>query len=209
MNQQISNKLAKIHELINRAGSDGEKAAAQNALDRIVAKHNITAEQLNNLDKNNYTFTYTSVLELWLFSRLNLVFLGDRNNDRICKRLYDHNLGKAIKQLVAYYTYEEYITIECSYEYFRRHMGKEWRRVSKLQIASKKKPKTKNKSRKQLQDVFANAYFIKSKLYVEEELKYQDSSKLSKAELLQHYQMRNVEGGQFNKQLINGNLLNQ
>ena len=207
MNEELKQKMAKILELMTRGATEGEKAAAQKAFELFASKHNISKEQLDNLDKTKYIFKYKSVLEQWLFVRLNKILLGQLDTERV--RIRHWNNAKSVKEITALYTYEEWVTIECSYEYFRRHMNAQWRKISKPLLAKKRKAKTKNAYRLQLQDEFASKYFIASNLVKPEELVQVDMSTLSEAEINAKMAMKDVEGGNYNKQVVGGNLLNE
>ena len=136
MTPEIRRKLAKIYELVKR-GTDGEQAAAQAALDRMLDKYGLDKEGVNldALDKEHYAFTYTSDLEHWLLLRIKFIFIGDEGTGT-GYRLHP--------RIILVLTYLDYVTVSCAYEYYRRHMKAEWKRLCAPELAKCRKAKDKD-----------------------------------------------------------------
>ncbi len=197
MTQEIKDKLAKVYELVNRGATEGERAAAKNALDKLMKKYNLSNEVLSSINLNKYQFTYTSNIE---FKILVQIFKMHTT--------YEYSrITKGFKCLYNHLSYIEYVTVNCMYEYYRRHSKVQWNKFCKPELAKCRKAKTKTIRRKELQEVFINNYIIASKLYQEQQLIEVDNSKTSKKKLVDGYHLRNVEGGVYNQQLVTNLLL--
>lgn len=196
MTEQLKDKIAKIYELVNRGATEGEKAAAKNALDRVMRKYHIDEEQLKDLGSKQYVFKYTTQLELWLLNRILHLMIDDGIKKSIYRPWH--------KQFISTLSHEEWVVVECSYEYFRRHMKQQWKKLCGPELAKCRKAKTRNKRRLELYDFFFSQYCIKSKLYKEDEL--YEIKPTSQGEMRDRRMMNGVEGGNYNKQVV-GNLL--
>ena len=199
MTPEIKEKLSKIYELVKHGATEGEKAAASNALNKLLEKYNLTGIDLESIDKSVYDFTYTTMLELRLFGRLMKYFWPDE----------DMRGTRTNKQMSIWLTYMDYVLIDSAYEYFRRHMKEQWNKVCAADVKRKRKSATKNKRRKELQDVFFNKYIISSKLYHDNELITCTGAQMTEKELRDLALMEDVQGGRYRTQVQNGNMLNQ
>lgn len=197
MNEEIKNKLSKIYELVNRGATEGERIAAKKALDRIIDRHKITAADLDNISLKTYSFKYTTSLELLLLQQIIAVMIDGINRTR---------RKPWIKTIVSDLNYEEWVTVECAYEYFRKHMKKEWNRLCMPEIKKARTTKTRNQRRKYLQSLFISQYILKSNLYLPKQKTVVEVK--SKKEALDRAKMSSVEGGKYNRQIITNNLLN-
>ena len=77
MTPEQQDKIQKVYELVKR-GVSGEKGAAQAALDRLMKKYNLSAEQIQNITFKEYRFKYSQNTELMLFGTLFKYFFPDR-----------------------------------------------------------------------------------------------------------------------------------
>jgi len=197
MTQELKDKISKVYELVNNGGTDGEKAAAKLALNRIMKKYNIDESELANIGYSQYFFSYKTVLDIALFNRLITVFTN-LSTDHVGSTNW-HN-GKPCKKIFIIMYYVDWIAIECSYEYFRRHMANQWKITCADVLNRCKKAKTKAAKRQELLKPFLTEYFIKSNLFKDGELvkKAVTSQKKANARMM----MNNVEGGKYNKQVV-------
>lgn len=200
-NLELKNKLSKIYELVKRGGTEGEKIAAKKALDKLLEKHNLQGIDLDSLDKSIYNFKYKTQLDEWLLFRIVAMFAEDAGNLQATKHTY------LKKEITLNLTYLDFIAVHASYEYFKRHMASQWKKVCALEVKRKRTSKSKNICRQQLQEPFFSRYVIKSGLYKEHEIENVDLSSLSKKQLDARHKMLEVEGGKYNKQVTNGILL--
>lgn len=196
LNSDLKSRLAKIYELVKR-GTDGEQAAAQRKLDAFIEKYNLQGIDLDSLDKEYYFFKYSTALELLLMSVLIRCLIDDQDALASARRQ-----TRGVKQLKLQLRYLDYVTINCAYEYFRRHMKEQWNKLCAPELQKKRKTKTRNERREQLQELFFDNYIIKSGLY-----KPGDLSELkvnSKKEYEDRMRLRNVEGGSYTTQVQTG-----
>ncbi len=196
MNDILKEKLSKIYALIERAGSDGERAAAQSALDRIVSKYNITPEMLRRVGLSEYVFTYKSKLEFWLLGQIIKVQFNQSNG----VTFYRENSRSVSITL----EYIDWVTISCMYEYFRRHMIAQWDIVRK-ELTKHRKQSIINKRRFQLQLKFFGKYIRLSNLYLDGDLV--SVTNKTRQEMRDSVLMQDIEGGEYNKQVISNKLL--
>lgn len=196
MNEILREKLAKVYALVNRGATEGERIAAKKALDRLIDKHGVNESELQSIELKEYHFTYTSNNELTLLIQIVKTF----------EKAAFPRLTRGSKKAYADLTHLEFITIDSAYEYFRRHMKKEWNRLYAGELKKCRNQKTKAKRRKVLQDLFISRYIILSKLHEEKDIEVikNNSSKEMKDRML----LLDMEGGQFNRQLTQGLLLN-
>src|SRR5690242_17642171 len=197
MEQQLRDKLYKVYQLVNKGATEGERQAARKALDRIVEKHNISAHDLDNIATDKYLFKYCTELELRLLEQIMQVIIKD-GISRSKRKPWSKEIESELE-------YQEWVTVECAYEYFRRHMKKEWNRLCAPELKKARKPKTKNAKRKYLQRLFFSAYIIKSELHLPEQITLVEVK--SKKEMASREVMKGVEGGKYNRQIITNNLL--
>ncbi len=197
--EEINDKLAKIYRLVQKGATEGERAAAKKALDRIMQKYNLDEKVLNDLDFKEYVFKYSKKIELRLLERIMFIMVPG-SIDQSAIRTWS-------KEIVSKLQYLDWITIECAYEYFRRHMLKQWRKIVIPELKKCRKTKTRNKRRKKLATLFFGQYVIASKLYKEEEITKIDLSELSEKEISDRMKLQGVEGGNCNKQVLGGLML--
>lgn len=74
----IKDKIAKIHELVQRGTTAGERAAAENQLNKLQQKYNLTEEFMKTIHLRKYEFKYATNLGLQLFIQLHEFFLKDK-----------------------------------------------------------------------------------------------------------------------------------
>lgn len=201
MSPEAKDRIAKVLALAKAGATEGEKQAAEKALSRLIKKYNINPAELDSIHKKEIRLKYTTEMEKWLMGRLIKCLLKDSDAKGT---LYKWS-GK--KEVVFQLDYLDSVTLEASYEYFRRHMKEQWKIACAREVARCRKAKTKNKRRAELQGLFFNSYCIASKLYQIEELISVDMSKLSAKELEDRAKLEGIEGGQYRKQMNNGLLL--
>lgn len=192
MNSKLLLKIEKIKALIKQ-GVGGESVAAREALNRLIEKHNLNPAVVEDQE---YRFKYSTVLEERLLVQLSICLFGGKISfmrDTWHKR-----------ELVAVMEYTDYVSLDCAYEYFRRHMKQEWNKHCLPLIRRKRTTRTKNLLREQLQEAFFSKYIIESKLYLENQLTRIDHSKLSKNEMEARMTVSGVKGGKYNKQINHG-----
>jgi hypothetical protein len=196
MQNEIRERLSKVYALVLQGATDGEKKAASAALDRLMKKYNITMEQLADLTERYYYFKYKTKLHIMLFRQIvKVILLKDHSH------IYRDTDAK--KSLIIKLNYEDYITLESSYEYFKRHMDAQFKKVCGPELAKCRKAKTRNARREELYGPFIQSYCIASKLYLPDELVTQ-TIKGDKKALDAANMRRQVEGGKYNKQMAGG-----
>ncbi|MFD0997705.1 DUF2786 domain-containing protein [Ohtaekwangia kribbensis] len=200
MESSVKDKLSKVYALVNNGATEGEREAAKKALDRLLEKYSLDESVLSGLEVSEYIFTYTTALELQLLTRI-MVIMVPGSVESSSRRMWNKSIVSDLK-------YIDWITIDSAYEYFRRHMKAEWKRVVSPELSKCRKSKTRNRRRKELRKYFFSQYAIASKLYREDELKPVDE-KMSDKEAADRLRMISVKGGQYNKQLIGSLLLTQ
>jgi hypothetical protein len=196
MNDILRDKLAKVYALVEHGGTEGEKQAARVALDKILDKHNIQEADLASIHLKEYWFNYASQLDIKL-----LILICNQ----CCNIAPPIGKDKSCKSLCLDITYMDWITIESMYGYFKPHMRKQWLSASKAAINKCRKTKTKNEMRRALQDRFFSEYIQKSSLYRPEDF---TPTTFTAAEAAQAAYFKNIEGGNFNKQVITHKQLN-
>jgi len=194
MNNDLKIRLAKLRELAERGATEGEKNAALKGMERLIKKLNLDEQLFLNTGKMDYTFRYTTNLEVWLLIQITDVLVEISYDDKI----------KSPREKMIYIklNYLDYITIECAYEYFRRHMKKEWNRTAIPELKKCRKASTRNKKRAALQKAFFSEYAIASGLvkpFQIEKVKLTSQEDRKRARLF-----RDIEGGKYNQQVNNG-----
>ena len=202
MNPQIRQKLAKVYALVER-GIAGEKDAAKEALDRLIKKYNLDAAALDDLTKNEYRFKYSTDLELQLFCQLVEYFLDSSKHQNAYRDL------RGVREIVVKLEYLDFVLLSSAYEYFRRHMKKEYNRLVMPQLKKCRYTRTKTQRRKQLSPIFFSNYVIASKLYKEDQVRKLDVSEMTEKEKKDRARLDNVKGGQYNTQVTTGLYLEQ
>jgi hypothetical protein len=196
MTDTLRDKLSKIYELVNKGATDGERAAAKKALDRIIEKYKISENELQSLDRKRYTFKYSTNLEVSLL----IAIMKTMTEDAFI------NSVQGIRYVESYITYFDWVTIESAYEYFRKHMKAEWNKVCAPELAKCRKPKTRAKRRAQLEPIFLTRYIIESNLCKKSDIKMVEVKPGSR-DYRDRAKLVDVEGGSYNKQVSRGLLL--
>jgi len=196
MDNKTKAKIAKVYELVRR-GIDGEKGAAEAALDRLMKKHNIDEKYVAEIHLKQYRFKYANKMELMLMDQLLRFFLKGKSIDG-----YRSTIGG--RNLVLKLEYLDYVVIECAYEYFRKHMRDQFNKICLPKINRCRSLKTKNKRRKELQMLFFGQYIIASKLYEKDQVKKIDLSNMSAKEIDDFKALNEVKGGRYNAQMTTG-----
>lgn len=198
----VKEKLTRVYELVKR-GENGEKEAAKTALERLLKKYNLSDVNLDSVLQKKYRFKYKTKLDQWLFVQLVDYLFEDKYKGQIYKcTYYGKELGTSMEYL-------DYVTLECAYEYFRRHMASEWKKVSVKELARKRSVRTKNKRRKELQDVFFSMYVQKSGIFHAEKMKKIGFNEMTSQEYCDVIAMQSIEGGNYHKQVNNGLMLKE
>ena len=78
MTNENKDKITKIYELVKRGATEGEKQAAEIALNKLLKKFNLTDEFLATIHLREYEFKYATQLDLDLFQQLHLYFFKER-----------------------------------------------------------------------------------------------------------------------------------
>lgn len=193
VDDKIKDRISKIQALVTR-GVDGEQVAAKTQLDKLLKKYNISPAEVDEITKKQYFFKYASELDKQLFLQLMHYFFKGHQI-----QFFLHTGGR--KEISARLEYLDYITISCSYEYFKRHMRQEWEKFSADILKRKRKAKTKNALRADLRGMFYAKYVQESRIYHPEQLKQKLPSEMTKAELEHYNRLQQVQGGQYHSQL--------
>ena len=100
MTQEIKDKLAKVYELVNRGATEGERAAAKQALDKLMKKYNLSDEALTSIHLTKYQFKYSSNIE---FRILVQIF-------KMHTTYVHSHITRGVKCLYNQLTYLDYVT---------------------------------------------------------------------------------------------------
>lgn len=195
MNQDIRSKIAKVYELVNK-GVDGEKEAAKTALDRLLKKHNLSEKEVQHITKKTYIFKYATQLDILLFQQLLYYFVADN----YCN-LYKSSYRRKI--LTIDLEYLDYVTMICSYEYYRNHMRLQYNKTVLPQIKRCRTAKTKRLRREELIPVFFSKYILKSGIYKNNQVSKR-TEKYTQKELANLLAIQGIEGGRYKQQISNG-----
>lgn len=197
MNNEIKDKIAKVLELANR-GIDGEKDAAQKALERLMKKYDLSDEDLSKIKLTKYFFPYKTNIDMMLFQQILKYFFAGKNF-RVVR--YTSNP----KALATHLEYLDWVTIDSAYEYFRRHAAAQFKEFCLPHVKRCRTNKTRNAKRAELQDAFFSRYVIASKIYHPEQIKTIDHNEMSNKEREASYKkaqiLRKVKGGEFHTQV--------
>lgn len=197
MQEQLRDKIRKIYELVQRGATDGERAAAKAALDRLMKNYNLSDEVLNGIEKKKYYFTFKTNKDKSLLIRIVAFMIEDMPT-----LTYDFKDGaKRVNSVSAMLLYEDWVMISCAYEYYRRHMAAQWKKVVEPIIKKHKKHSIRKARFKELEQPFISRYIINSGLFKPEELV---SEELQGKDRKNALAMWGVEGGTYNKQVNSG-----
>ncbi|MBP4139648.1 hypothetical protein [Flavobacterium geliluteum] len=197
MNPSTKEKIAKIYELVKRGTTDGEKAAAEIALNKLLKKHNLSEEYLLTIHLTQYEFKYATQLDLDLFVQLHSFFFKEK----------EFNAKKTAftrKSIFIDLEYVDWILLSTAYEYFKRHMNSQFKKLCVPLIKKCRSAKTQNKRRKELQKEFFSRYVIKSKIYNQEQVQNVDLSTLSDKARADRERIEGIEGGSYHSQINTG-----
>lgn len=202
MDDHLKDKISKIYELVKRGGTAGEKAAAELVLDKLLKKHNLTEEFIKTMYLKEYEFKYATNLDLKLFMQLHEYFFKGKQFDAS-----KSTLGR--KSIFISFEYLDWVLFSSAYEYFKRHMNAEFKKVCVPLIKKCRSVKTKNERRAKLQITFFGQYVINSKIYHQEQVGEIDLSKLSEKERSDRERLSQIEGGSYVTQVTTGLYLEQ
>lgn len=197
MDNQLKDKISKIYELVKRGATEGEKSAAELALNKLLKKHNLTEEFIKTMHLKEYEFKYATNLDLELFKQLHQYFFEGRAFEASSSTLG----GKTI---YISFEYLDYVLFSSAYEYFKRHMNAEFKRHCVPLIKKCRSTKTKNARRVKLQDIFFSQYIMKSKIYHQRQIGKIDVSTLSEKELADRQRLQQIQGGSYATQVTTG-----
>lgn len=201
MNNELKDKIEKIYRLVNGGTTEGERAAARKALDRILKSYNLDDSILNDLELREYWFSYTSNNEKLLLVAIVRKMIGDRTGLM--------SIRPWTKQFRITLKYIDWVTVDSAYAYFRRHMKVQWKKVVKPVLDKCRKAKTKRIRREELDLLFIGKYIIASNLTQEGDLETINVSDMSEKEYRDRMSMSGIEGGAYNKQVVGGLFLEQ
>ena len=197
MTNENKDKITKIYELVKRGATEGEKQAAEIALNKLLKKFNLTDEFLATIHLREYEFKYATQLDLDLFQQLHLYFFKERKFEAS-----KSTLGR--KSIFINFEYIDWVLFSTAYEYFKRHMNLEFKKFCVPLIKKCRTNKTKNARRVELQKVFFSQYVIKSKIYHEHQIEKIDTSKLTDKQYNDRQRLESIEGGVYNTQVTTG-----
>lgn len=197
MNESLKDKIAKIYALVNQGATEGERAAAKKALDRLLSKYQLAGENLELIAKKVYVFKYKTELDVMLMSRLIAFFMPNECGTR----------SPWAKVLKITLFYEDWVTLDCTYAYFRKHMAGQWKTHCLPVVNRCRTAKTRNKKRAELYPAFFTEYAIRSGIVNQAEIKYRP---LTSAKDIERSQLiKGIQGGDYKKQVITDKLLEQ
>ena len=208
MDARIQDKLYKLYQLFQKGSTPGEKAAAKEAIDRLMLKHDLDNMNFDQISRREYRFKYSTELEMWLFSRILTILLGLKDINA-CRTNYKIQGERyiTVREIKIDLDELDFITLEAAYEYFRGHMKSEWKRVAAPAIKRCRTAKTRAKRREELKPEFFSRYIIASKLYEEDEVTQVDLK--TKRDYEKAMMFSDVQGGEYNKQVNNGLFLDK
>lgn len=204
-NDRIRKRFAALIRLAERGATEGEKAAARKAMERLQMKYDFDSLNLDELLRSEHCFTWTSNLEVRLFVSICRYFL-DREDFMVEKRNWRKEDGKyyEAREMAVKLDQFEFITIECAYEYFRQHMNAEWKRLIIPELNRCRKAKTRKAKKERLEPVFFEQYIIRSKLIDDKHIKELNPQDLSREEIETRKAITGMRGGEFKRQVGNG-----
>lgn len=197
MNLTTKEKIAKIYELVKRGSTEGEKVAAEIALNKLLKKHDLSEEYLLTIHLHEYEFKYATRLDLELFIQLHKFFFKDTDFKAI-----KSTFGQ--KRIFINLEYVDWVLLSTAYEYFKRHMNAQFKKFCVPLVKKCRSNKTRNNRRKELQDEFFSRYVIKSKIYHPEQVVNIDYSSLSEKAKADKQRIDNIEGGKYHTQINTG-----
>lgn len=197
MENQLKDKLSKIYELVQRGATEGEKAAAEIALNKLLKKHNLTEEFIKTMHLKEYSFKYATKLDLDLFIQLYGYFFEGK----------EFNASKSTlggKTIYMSFEYLDWVLFSSAYEYFKRHMNAEFKKHCVPLVKKCRSAKTQNARRAKLQEIFFSQYVMKSKIYHQKQIGKVDLSTLSEKERIDRERLEQIQGGSYATQVTTG-----
>lgn len=197
MDNQLKDKISKIYELVQRGATEGEKTAAESALNKLLKKHNLTEEFIKNMHIKKYSFKYATKLDLDLFIQLHGYFFEGK----------EFNASKSTlggKTIYMSFEYLDWVLFSSAYEYFKRHMNAEFKKHCVPLVKKCRSTKTQNTRRAKLQEIFFSQYVMKSKIYHQKQIGKVDLSTLSEKERVDREKLQQIEGGSYATQVTTG-----
>ncbi len=192
MNSILKHKLDKIAALVRAGATEGEKQAAEQALNRLLKKYDL--EDYDPLAMQEYRFKYSRDIDKSLFFQ-------------ICKKLIDtspelYRDTYRVKEIIVKLHYEDYVVVDAAYAYFKKHMHQQYRKTMLPLINRKRKASTRAKLRRELNPYFLGCYLKLSGLV-------DDSDLLTKVSSEDTSFVMNIEGGKYHSQITTGLMLEQ
>ncbi len=197
MDNQLKEKISKIYELVKRGSTEGEKLAAESALNKLLKKHNLTEEFIKTMHLKVYEFKYATNLDLMLFMQLHEYFFKGKQFEASKSTLNR-------KSVFISFEYLDWVLFSSAYEYFKRHMNSEFKKVCVPLIKRCKTTKSKNERRAKLQKTFFGQYVINSKIYHQEQVEEIDLTKLTEKERKDRERLKQIQGGSYATQVTTG-----
>jgi hypothetical protein len=204
---KVFDRLSKIYALVERGSTEGEKQAAKNIFDKLMIKHGLTEDDVIEIVKKDYMFTFANYAEEILLVHLCAYVLNVWTCD-VQRYSYRHEQRKVY---VRNLTKLEYIQIVAMYEYFRRHMKAEYKLVVKTTvdralsmrglIKRNNKPYTNAdvaRERKNTQGVFISKYLKASGISRTKP----DSETRQVSTMADHSAFESIKGGKYHEQLM-------
>lgn len=194
MTNELIDKIKKIYALVENGSTPGERAAARHQLDKILKRYNLNEQEVIQKGKTYY-IRYCTFLEFQLLGFIIHYYMDSMDKCARVDRIWKGGQYHGARAIMIVADYEQFVEIDCSYQYFRRHMKSQYKKVEY---------KTKNKSkREKYQRTFITQYAIKSQL-VKPEYIFQTTA--TKDSL---YLSQTIEGGKYHRQIDNTKFLNQ
>ena len=197
MDNQLKEKISKIYELVKRGSTEGEKLAAESALNKLLKKHNLTEEFIKTMHLKVYEFKYATNLDLMLFMQLHEYFFKGKQFEASKSTLNR-------KSVFISFEYLDWVLFSSAYEYFKGHMNSEFKKVCVPLIKRCKTTKSKNERRAKLQKTFFGQYVINSKIYHQEQVEEIDLTKLTEKERKDRERLEQIQGGSYATQVTTG-----
>lgn len=188
----LNDKIRKVKALIERGATDGEKAAARKALERLSKAHNFAIEQDGSV-MNTYKFFYTMVIDMELADRIIIYF----DLDVIPKGRYT----RPTRSFFIRMDIDDHVIFDCAYGYFKPHMAAQWRKNVTPILKRCRTAKSRKARQERIERRFMAQYLLKSGLITNKDLTFDAPSS---KELNEVKALRGIEGGNYNQQLNTG-----
>lgn len=197
INPAVVEKLSKIQALIDQ-GVEGEKSAANMALQRILEKHNITMDDYNDTVNILTVFPYRRWFEKDLVFYVLRFITGSWKNHHVFR---DSNK----KQVKVKLSKLDSIACSAAYDYFRNHFHKQYleeihRPYQANKFAYGRTPKARQAAKKLIQETFFAKYCLNSGLTTDDDYITNDSSTTVTSEAYEAL-MKKPDAGKYHTQL--------